>query len=34
MKNYKNEFMDMYKNVQMTMPQNDFLLLLEKTKPH
>jgi hypothetical protein len=28
MKIYKNEFVDMYKNVQMTMPQNDLFIII------
>jgi hypothetical protein len=28
MKTYKNEFLDMYKNVQMTMPQNDLFIII------
>jgi hypothetical protein len=28
MKIYKNEFVDMYKNVQMTMPQNDLFIFI------
>lgn len=26
----KNEFVDMYKNAQITMPQNDFFIIVRK----